>query len=384
MRTLLLFSFAFLTAAVGLCQSAKDLNLETGKEIFEATCVGCHGADGKGQPATTLGFEPPATFPDFTDCSGSTRESYLQWNSVIHDGGRARAFAEIMPSFGPPDKPALTDDEIHRVIGYIRTFCAEDSKWPSGDFNFARPLVTEKSFPEDEIVLTTAINTEGTPAVSHNLVIEKRFGAIFNMEARFRGAFEQTGTGTWIGALGDISFEFKRTMYLNNKRGSILAWGNEITLPTGDPKRGLGNGITKLESFVSYGQIFPKLSYLQTQVGIEGPPFHRHQSATELYNRTAIGKAFGQNRGFGRLWSLWGEAVSVRQMGPSLGPRYGPTAHWTVDVIPGMQVTLSRRQHMRLGVGLDIPTVNASGRSKQLIFYLLWDTFDGGLREGWR
>jgi hypothetical protein len=44
-----------------------QLKLDTGKEIFEAACIGCHGPGATGQPPDTLGFEPPATFPDFSD-----------------------------------------------------------------------------------------------------------------------------------------------------------------------------------------------------------------------------------------------------------------------------------------------------------------------------
>ena len=76
----------------------------TGRDTYRAACATCHGMDGIGVSRELVGFAQE--LPDFTDCSGSTRESYQQWNSVIHDGGRARAFAEIMPSFGPPDKPA--------------------------------------------------------------------------------------------------------------------------------------------------------------------------------------------------------------------------------------------------------------------------------------
>jgi mono/diheme cytochrome c family protein len=371
-----LFFHAFLISAVAYSQTASDLNLETGRQIFEAACAGCHGADGKGQPVSTLGFEPPATFPDFTDCNGSTRESTLQWSSVIHDGGRARAFSEIMPSFGPPKDPALSDDEIMKVIRYVRSFCAEDPKWPSGDFNFARPMVTEKAFPEDEVVLITAINTEGAPGVRHNLIIEKRFGAQTNIELRFRGAFQQLSSGSWAGAIGDTSFELKRSLLVNNKSGTLLAWGNEIIAPTGDPKRGLGSGITKYESFLSLGQILPAYSYVQTQAGVETPPFHRHQVATELYNRTVLGKAFAQDRGFGRTWTLAGEMVAIRAL--------GPRQRWTIDAVPQLQVTLSRRQHVRLGLGWLIPAMNVGTRQQQFMFYLLWDTFDGGWREGWR
>jgi mono/diheme cytochrome c family protein len=55
-----------------------SLRLETGKEIFEAACAACHGSDTKGQPQAILGFHPPATFPDFTDCPTATPEPDIQ------------------------------------------------------------------------------------------------------------------------------------------------------------------------------------------------------------------------------------------------------------------------------------------------------------------
>src|SRR5262249_2638726 len=85
-----------------------DLKLSTGKEIFQAAWVACHGPDGKGMPQTTIGFTPPSTFPDFTDCNATTREPDSDWRAVIHNGGPARGFSEIMPSF----TEALTSDQV--------------------------------------------------------------------------------------------------------------------------------------------------------------------------------------------------------------------------------------------------------------------------------
>src|SRR5690349_7425933 len=79
--------------------AAPELRLETGKEIYEAACIGCHGPDGKGQPESSLGFEKPPQFPDFSDCNGSAREDTFDWRATIHQGGPARGWSEIMPSF---------------------------------------------------------------------------------------------------------------------------------------------------------------------------------------------------------------------------------------------------------------------------------------------
>jgi hypothetical protein len=52
-------------------------------------------------------------------------------------------------------------------------------------------------------------------------------------------------------------------------------------------------------------------------------------------------------------------------------------------VVPEFQVTLSRRQHVRAALGYDVPLNDTAGRSTQLMMYVLWDWFDGGLLEGW-
>ena len=53
------------------------------------------------------------------------------------------------------------------------------------------------------------------------------------------------------------------------------------------------------------------------------------------------------------------------------------------DVLPQMQVTISKRQHIRFDFGIRIPVNNTSGRPVQTTFYLLWDWQDGRLNEGW-
>jgi len=59
-------------------------------------------------------------------------------------------------------------------------------------------------------------------------------------------------------------------------------------------------------------------------------------------------------------------------------------ASTNVDLIPQVQVTLSRRQHVRAAIGTQVPIGNRSGRTTQVGFYLLWDWFDGGLFSGWK
>src|ERR1035437_684252 len=70
-----------------------DLKLDTGKEIWDAACISCHGVDGRGAVRTSVGFD--ARLPDFTDCSFATKEPDVDWSSTIHNGGPARGFSPI-------------------------------------------------------------------------------------------------------------------------------------------------------------------------------------------------------------------------------------------------------------------------------------------------
>jgi hypothetical protein len=137
------------------------------RQLYEAACAACHGADGRGRSPDAVGFETP--LPDFSDCEFTSREPDPDWFAVIHQGGPVRAFDRMMPAFGE----ALVADEIDAILRHVRGFCDDDS-WPRGEFNLPRPLYTEKAFPEDEAVVTTDYDTGEGHAYQIELLYEKR------------------------------------------------------------------------------------------------------------------------------------------------------------------------------------------------------------------
>jgi mono/diheme cytochrome c family protein len=348
---------------------APKLKLDTGKEIYEAGCVACHGRDGKGQPQTTLGFEKPDTFPDFTRCDQTTPEDNVAWRSIIRDGGPSRGFSQIMPSFSE----ALTPGQIDKVIQYLRGFCKEED-WPRGELNLPRPLATEKAFPEDEDIVTTSVNVRGGPGVSNEIVHEQRLSKRNQIEISVPVDFLRPKPGLWYGGIGDIGFGLKRELFSSLPKGSILSIQGEVILPTGNKAHRLGTGVTTFETFAMYGQLLPWKSFVQIQGGADLPT-HTDQTPQSVFFRTALGKSFNQNAGVGRLWTPMFEFVADRDL------QTGAKTNW--DVIPEFQVTISRRQHVRANLGVRIPATNTAGRAIQLMFYLLWDRQDGTLREGW-
>ncbi len=132
------------------------IRLENGEQVFKAACAACHGADGRGTPQAVAGFQPPRTFPDFTRCDQTTSEPDSSWKALVVHGGPYRGFSQIMPSFAE----ALTDKQIDQVIGYLRSLC-KNSHWPRGELNLPRALVTEKAYPENEVVVSSACECAG-------------------------------------------------------------------------------------------------------------------------------------------------------------------------------------------------------------------------------
>jgi hypothetical protein len=344
----------------------------TGEQIYRATCVACHGIDGKGQKQALLGFEPPDSFPDFTDCPVASSEPDAIWNAVIHRGGRVRGLSRIMPAF----EDLLTDAEIDRLVQYLHSFCAEP-RWPRGQLNFPRTFFTEKAFPENETVITFEMVPSHPRSIETKVGYEKRFGprAQFEFTAPFVSHASPAGGGApWSRGLGDVTAALKYALYDSYERGSILSAGGEVKLPTGKENEGLGGGVTVLEAFGLYGQALPRDAFVQLHVGFESPTDRAIEPRSTFW-RVAAGKTITPRR-FGRIWTPMVELLGARELVKGAG------AEW--DVVPQMQVSLNVFQHIRLNVGMRLPVTDRRTRDKAFLTYILWDWADGGLFDLWK
>ncbi|HUF46316.1 MAG TPA: cytochrome c [Vicinamibacterales bacterium] len=338
----------------------------TGEALYRSACITCHGPDGRGGEPSVIGFDAP--IPDFTDCLFATAEPDADWYAVVHEGGPIRALGRHMPAFGD----ALTEAEMNLALGHIRTFCAEPA-WPRGELNLPRAFFTEKAFPENEAVWETGVALEGSGRVTNTLVYERRFGPRTQIELKTPILAEATGAGDWNRGIGDIGIGVKHTFYSSLVTGRIAAAGMEVVLPTGKESLGLGSGHTVVEPFAMWGQILPGGAFLQMHGGLEIPT-DAAAGTTEGFIRTGIGMTFAADRGFGRAWSPQVEVLFAR-------PENG-TAEW--DVVPQVQVTLSKLQHVMLATGVRIPVTDRHARSSQFLVYVLWDWFDGSPFDFWK
>ena len=340
--------------------------VRTGADIYRAACATCHGVDGRGSPKSIVGFDAP--LPDFTDCAFASSEPDPDWSAVVQEGGPIRGLDRHMPAFGE----ALSREDIALAVGHLRTFCT-DSAWPRGDLNLPRAFFTEKAFPENEAVWATTFSGSGAGAVTNDLIYERRVGSRGQIEVVTPISVQQDAAGEWQRGLGDVALAFRRTMYANVRTGGIGAAGLEVILPTGKEQLGLGSGVTVFEPFAMWGQVLPRNAFVQLHGGVELPT-DSAKAQRELYFRTAVGTTIAQNRGLGRAWSPQVEVLWAR-------PQDGPS-EW--DVVPQLQVTLSKLQHVMIAGGIRIPVSQRQDRPTQGLVYLLWDWFDGGFFEFWK
>jgi mono/diheme cytochrome c family protein len=348
---------------------AKPPDAKAGERIYKGGCIACHGAEGKGAPETSTEFKRPDTFPDFTDCKGTTAEPNSAWKAVIEHGGPERGFSQIMPSFSE----LLTSGQIDDVIAYMRTFCT-NKHWARGELNLPRAIVTEKAFPEDELVISSAVNAGGAPGFTTDVIHEQRFGVRNQIEVDV--PFQaQNQNHSWNGGVGDITFAVKREMWSSLRTGSILSLQAGVLPPTGNSKHGFGNGTTTFEPFAAFDQLFRTNTFIQFQMGADLPR-HTDIAPQSLFWRTAVGQALSKDHGLGRLWSPMVEFLADRDL------QDGAKTNW--DVLPEMQVTISQRQHIRAAIGVRTPVSNTQGRNPSVVMYVLWDWADGKLWEGWK
>ena len=88
---------------------------KAGKTKYDANCVGCHGATGKGDGAAAAALNPKPQ--DHTNGSVMNALSDKYLFDIIKDGGASMKKAPFMPA----SSKKLSDQEISDIVAYIRS-----------------------------------------------------------------------------------------------------------------------------------------------------------------------------------------------------------------------------------------------------------------------
>jgi len=115
MRILLLLSLILVPIVPSLALAQTKGDAKAGKAKYDANCVGCHGATGKGDgvAAAALNHKPQ----DHTDGKAMNALTDKYVFDIIKEGGKAVQKAAVMPAANKK----LTDQDIWDLVAYIRS-----------------------------------------------------------------------------------------------------------------------------------------------------------------------------------------------------------------------------------------------------------------------
>jgi len=122
MKAELLWGLLFASLVPGLALAQTKGDPKAGKIKYDANCIGCHGAGGKGDGAAAAALNPKPQ--DHTDgkIMNALTDKYLF--DIIKQGGKAMQKAAIMPAANKK----LTDQDISDMVAYIRSLAVPPYK----------------------------------------------------------------------------------------------------------------------------------------------------------------------------------------------------------------------------------------------------------------
>jgi mono/diheme cytochrome c family protein len=211
-----------------------------GREIFEKNCIICHGEDAKGTGELAVAL--PVRPANLTDCRLTAEDPVEVVEGIIRHGGSYAGRSSVMPAFGN----ALTDAEIADVARYVKSLCA-DPDWVPGELDFPRPLITDKAFPEQEMIVGGRFGRNSKNVSEYFGRLEYRVNGLTSIEIISRTLSINPNIGPTESGLGDTSLSVKRVVAFSPRYRTLASVGMELTLPTGSNRRGLGDGSVAFE-----------------------------------------------------------------------------------------------------------------------------------------
>lgn len=332
----------------------------SGRELYEGACASCHCTDGRGAPQGTAITVP---LPDFTDCNFVTREGDGNWAYLLAHGGDGLGLSPQMPAFAD----VLTDDQIHAVLDYIRSYCTEP-RWPRGELNFRRPLVTTKAFPEDELLLVPQLTKgrDGGRDWVTEVSFERRVGARGEVEIGLPFAVHDITNGATTGGIGDVGLAYKHVLYADLPSLAVASASLDLIVPTGDRDRHLGDGTVSVEPSLLAGKQIHDL-VIQGQI-LGSAPIDEARADRVVSYRFAFSYALAAVK------SAWVPTLELEVL------QNVTTQEHNLFLTPEIYKGITKRGHVAVALGAQIPVAgDADPFDYRILAFVLWDYADGGL-----
>lgn len=350
-------------AAVVVCSGLYTLLAQAadpvrGRPIFETNCASCHGPSGKPDPNSPV-VQALATKPaNFTDPLFNSREPASHWQLVIAHGGPALGFSELMPAFNE----ALGDEGVKDVLAYVRTLAGAHD-YPDGNMNLFLSMRTKKAFPEDEWVWKVRHTDKAGPNQWRNtLEYEWRIGE------RWQGVLEASHIIDGSRDRFDV-FEpgFKYVLHHDASAGRIVTMGGNLGVPLRDDRE------WEVLPYLALGKVLGEQWTLQGSARLKMSLEDVDHSSAEFAGAVH--------------WvpSIWPRGVfpGLEVVAEVPFDRGAGADSVQVSVVPQMRIGLSKRGHVALNLGVEVPVNDSWRYDWRGYVYLIWDIADGGFFDGW-
>lgn len=332
-----------------------------GAEIFQVNCAACHGLQGRPDPDSPLVESLGVVPANFSDALFNSRESVTEWKLVAAHGGPALGFSDKMPAFGE----ALSEEDIEAALEYIKTLGGEHD-YPDGALNLFLPVRTKKAFPEDEWVWKQRYTGEdGDNQWKNTLEYEFRIGE------RFQGVLEVTHeTEGGDSEFGHFEPGFKYVLKHDRKTGYIFTLGGNVGVPLNSDAE------WELLPYLAFGKILNDAWTLQGSGRLKLSLDEWDHGSAEF-----AGIAHWVHTPWPR--SIFPALEVVAEMPFERGSGPDKKSAVQLSVLPQVRFGLSKRGHVAINAGVELPLNDTDRYDWRAYAYLIWDFADGGFFEGW-
>ncbi|NWF72446.1 MAG: cytochrome c [Nitrospirae bacterium] len=324
-----------------------------GREVFEQNCIMCHGVDAKGtgQLAAALPVRPA----DLTNCKLTDEDPVLVGQGIIRHGGPYTGRSSGMPAFGT----VLSNSDIVDVARYVRSLCA-DPEWVSRELDFPHPLITSKAFPEQHMTVGGGFGRNGTNVNEYFGLLEYRVNGLTNIGIKSRVLSINPNIGTAESGLGDSVLSVNRVVAFSPLYRALASVGLDLALPTGNDRRGLGDGSVVFEPSLRAGVDWKRV-VVQAAGALVLPAQTSNINSEATFN-VAIGRYFFLDP---RLQIT--PMIELNTTTSLSEPSYGETKS---AILPLIRVKWLR---WALGVGVQAPITDARDFEVRPLFDLIYD-----------
>lgn len=341
----LLCSCAVLTVAcLGVVVYAADTQgfldeLLHGREVFERNCMECHGADGKG--GGKLAAALPVRPADLTNCKLTDEDPVLLGQGVIRHGGWYVGRFSVMPGFGT----VLSSSDIAGVARYVRTLCA-DPDWVPRELDFPHPLLTGKTFPEQHLTSGGRFGRNSTHISEYMGALDYRVNGLTSIAIMARGLSINPNIGPTESGLGDTILSVNRVLAFSTQYRALASANLGLTLPTGNDRRGLGDGAFVFEPGLRAGAEWKQV--VVQVAGAVAVPAGTSMSNAQANLDVAIGRYF--------LPSPQVQITPMVELNTATGLSGSSSGKTNSAILPLLRVKWLR---WSVGIGAQVPITDA-------------------------